>query len=303
MRTKCANRTIIAAVILSVLSVFGTARGQMTSNYDNSRVRFHNLMSDTIRITDMLTEVLANDPGTPGDRIAVIGKKFIGTPYVAHTLEVDSGKPEVVTVNIDELDCTTFVETVAAMAKTIGEGRSSWHDFVYNLENLRYRNGEMDGYSSRLHYIADWVVDNSYRGNVKDATPLFPKVNYATKSINFMTSNRDRYTSLADSAQYSRMKNIENGYRNHRYPYVKTIDLGDKATKASFRNGDIVALTSSLKNLDVTHLGIIVMKDGQPFLLHASSSLGKVVLTEVPLVEFMRRNRSLTGVRVIRLVQ
>lgn len=268
----------------------------------NERVRFHNLARDTTRITEILTQVLLNDPGTPGDRIETIGRLFLDTPYVAHTLEVDSGMPEVITVNIDELDCTTFVETVAAMALTVGESRSSWRDFVYNLEKLRYRGGEMDGYASRLHYIADWIIDNSYRGNVKDMAPLFPKVNYTTKTINFMSANRDRYVALADSTQYERILSIENGYRNHRYPYIKTMDLSNKAIKSAFRSGDMVALTSNLKNLDVTHMGIIVKIDGEPYLMHASSSLGKVVITSVPLDEFMRRNRNLTGLRVIRLL-
>lgn len=271
--------------------------------FTKDNVRFHNMANDTTRITEILTTVLANDPGTPDSRIETIGRLFLETPYVAHTLEVDSGQPEVLTVNIDQLDCTTFVETVAALAKTVGEGRSSWHDFVYNLENIRYRNGQMTDYSSRLHYIADWIVNNTYRGNMQDATHLFPKVNYAVKSINFMSANRKRYTALSDSTQYERIRSIEDGYRNHRYPYIKTIDLSDKATKAAFRAGDIVALTSNLKNLDVTHLGIIVIRDGQPYLMHASSSLGKVVITEVPLDEFMKRNRSLTGLRVFRLLE
>ena len=270
--------------------------------FSPDRIRFHDMASDTTRVNEILVSVLKEDPGTPGTRIETIGRMFIDTPYVAHTLEVDSGYPEILSVNISELDCTTFVETVAALAKTVGEGRSSWRDFIYNLENLRYRSGEMDGYSSRLHYIADWVVDNGYRGNIKDVTNTFPKVNYITKSINFMSSNRDKYRALSDSTQFERIKSIENGYRNHRFPYIKTLDLNDKSTKKSFRTGDIVALTTSLKNLDVTHMGIVILVNGEPYLLHASSSLGKVVITQVPLAEFMRRNRSLTGLRVLRLL-
>ena len=287
--------------ILSTLLIAMQANAQ-ANVMPGDRVRYHDFKNDTLRITEILTTVLQNDPGTPGARIETIGRLFLDTPYVAHTLEVDSGMPEIITVNIDELDCTTFVETVAAMAKTVGEGRSSWRDFVYNLENLRYRRGEMTDYGSRLHYIADWIVDNTYRGNVKDATPSFPKVNYTTKSLNFMSSNRDKYTALSDSTQYQRILNIENGYRNHRYPFIKTVDLNSKATKAAFQSGDMVALTSNLKNLDVTHLGIIVVKDGEPYLMHASSSLGKVTITTVPLAEFMQRNRNLTGVRVFRLL-
>lgn len=260
--------------------------------------RFHNEASDTTRINELLVDAAAQRLKTPEERVAYIAKKFIGTPYVAHTLEQE---PEMVTVNLDELDCTTFVETVMALAYTVGEGRTSWRDFVYNLERLRYRGGEADGYSSRLHYISDWAVDNIHRGNIEDATRLFPKINYIVRSIDFMTENRDKYPALADDETYAKMKNVEIGYRNHRFPYLKTLDLGDKFTKAAFHEGDVVALVTTMKNLDVTHMGIIVKIDGEPYLLHASSSNGKVEISGKPLVEFMKRNRSLAGVRVFRL--
>lgn len=295
MNLQFMNRITLFAVCLTI-AIFAAS-----AQYPSDRVRFHNIDQDTVRITEILTDVLRNDPGTPGKRVETIGRMFLETPYVAHTLETEPGQPEVITVNIDELDCTTFVETVLALARTVGEGRSSWRDFVYNLENIRYRGGRMNGYASRLHYIADWVIDNASRGNLKDVAGNFPKVNYITKSINFMSANRDRYPALADSVQYDLVLKVEDGYRNHRFPYVKTLDLSDRKTKAAFRTGDVVALTSTLRNLDVTHLGIVVMQGDEPYLMHASSSLGKVVVTTVPLAEFMRRNRSLTGVRVLRL--
>ena len=118
-----------------------------------------------------------------------------------------------------------------------------------------------------------------------------------------MTENRDKYQSLSDSLNYERMKGVELGYYSHQFPYIKTVDLKKKETKDAFQSGDVVALVTSMKNLDVTHLGIIIKKDGEPYLLHASSSNWKVEVSNVPFDEFMKRNRSLLGVRVIRLKQ
>ena len=263
-----------------------------------ANVRFHNEATDTIRINEILIETAAKNFKEPGERNAYIAKKFIDTPYVGGTLE---GSPELVTVNLDELDCTTFVDVVLAMSYTLGEGRTSWRDFVYNLERMRYRGGEVNGYASRLHYICDWFVDNIHRGNIEDATRLFPRPNYIVRTIDFMSSNRDKYPALADSTEFERIKNVEIGYKSHRFPYIKTTDLANKDTKAAFRDGDVVALVTSAKNLDVTHMGIIVKIEGEPYLLHASSSNGKVEITQRPLAEFMKRNRSLMGVRVLRL--
>ena len=67
----------------------------------------------------------------------------------------------------------------------------------------------------------------------------------------------DEFENCCDQNNYDRIRAIESGYRNHKFPYIKTIDLGSKATKAAFRNGDVVALVSTLKNLDVTHMGIV----------------------------------------------
>lgn len=259
-------------------------------------VRFHNEASDTTRITELLSSVV--DIKNGGERVAAIGRRFMGTPYVAHTLE---GETEQLTVNLDELDCTTFVETVMALAYTAGEGRTTWRDYVYNLQRLRYRGGTLDGYASRLHYICDWAIDNVHRGNFRDVTNNFPSYSYVVRTINFMSENRDKYPALSDSLQYERIKSIELGYNNHRFPYIKTGALNDKATRAAFRNGDVVALVSKLRNLDVTHMGIILVQDGVPYLLHASQSGGRVEVSQLPLAEYMKKNSGLMGIRVFRL--
>lgn len=281
---------LLAAIIISLCATVGRAAPTPT--------RFHNEESDTARINKILVETIASGFKTPGERTADIAMRFAGTPYVAHTLE---GTPEMLTVNLDELDCTTFVETVMALSYTAGEGRSTWRDFLYNLQRLRYRGGEVNGYASRLHYISDWVIDNIHRGNFKEVTANFPAVAYQVRTIDFMSANRSKYPALADDGEYERIRSVEIGYRNHRFPYIKTSDLAKKTTMAALRSGDIVALVTKMKNLDVTHMGIIIKQEGVPYLLHASSSNGKVELTSVPLADFMKKNPSLIGIRVFRL--
>lgn len=264
-------------------------------------VRFNSEASDTTRLTEMLREASARDFSSAGERVEFFARRFIGTQYVAHTLECDS--IEVLTVDLDRLDCTTFVETVMALAMTAGERRTSWRDYVYNLRCIRYRGGRTDGYASRLHYICDWAADNKHRGNFTDVTADFPKHSYVVRTIDFMTTNRNLYPALSDSMQYARMRSIEGGYRNHRFPYVKTADLSGKDTRRAFRSGDVVGLVSKMKNLDVTHMGIVVINsaDGLPHLLHASSAAGKVEISDLPLSDFMKKNHNTLGLRVFRL--
>ncbi len=281
---------LLAVIIICFCASAGLATPTLT--------RFHNEEADTARINKILVESIASGFKSAGERTADIAMRFVGTPYVAHTLE---GRPEVLTVNLDELDCTTFVETVMALSYTVGEGRSTWRDFLYNLQRLRYRRGEVNGYASRLHYISDWVIDNTHRGNFREVTANFPAVAYQVRTIDFMSANRSKYPALADDSEFERMRSVEIGYRNHRFPYIKNSDLAKKTTMAELRSGDIVALVTKMKNLDVTHMGIIIKQEGVPYLLHASSTNGKVELTSVPLADFMKRNPSLIGIRVFRL--
>lgn len=264
----------------------------------NAQVVFHNESDDTTRINNILIDVVGRHLSTPGDAVVAFAESFLGTPYVAGTLEGDT---EELRVNIDEVDCTTFADQMIALALTADENRSSWRDFVYNLQKIRYRDGKIDGYPSRLHYVADWAVDNVHRGILTDVTDRFPKCNYMVKTIDFMSANRDKYPALADSANFARMKRVEIGYRRYRFPYLKTGDISNSYVKDEFKNGDIVAFTSALPNLDVAHMGVIVIKDGEPHVIHASSSAGKVVMSELPIDKFLKKNRTFTGVRVFRL--
>jgi len=53
-----------------------------------------------------------------------------------------------------------------------------------------------------------------------------------------MSENKDKYPALADSAEFAAIKSVESNYRNHRYPYIKTLDLERKETISAFRNGE-----------------------------------------------------------------
>lgn len=282
--------------LLAILCLFQPA---MRGIVPVGLIKFHNETTDTTRITEMLIE--AENISDPNERIITLAKKFDGVPYVASTLENADGE-EQLTVNLDELDCTTFVDVVLSLAYTAGQHRTSWRDFTSNLERLRYRSGEMDGYPSRLHYFSDWVVDNTARGNIKEVTNRFPVYKDVVKSLNFITRNRDKYPALADSVTYERVKSFEIGYRNHRYPVVEARHLNSRDTRNALKDGDIVALATKTQGLDVTHLGFIVKDDKViPYLLHASSAQGKVVIDKEPLIERLRRDRSIQGIRVVRL--
>lgn len=278
---------------LFLLSIFNSS---FAINLD--KVRFHNQQNDTIEITSILIDTYNKNFKSPNECIGYIARHFLGLPYVAHTLEGDT---EILTINIDELDCTTFVETVIAMAYSVNEGRTSWYDYIQNLERVRYRDGKLNGYTSRLHYISDWIVNNSHRNNFSEVTDEFPGYSYKTKTLDFMTSHRKSYTSLANDSVFEQLKNIEIGYHNHRFPYIKTSTLQRKSVRNNLKDGDIIALTTNIEGLDVSHMGLIAIVDGEPHLMHASMKAMKVIIDPLPLHKYLDNSKSLTGIRVIRL--
>lgn len=286
MKLQFRNFTFLLLTLLSAPGI---------NAINHATVKFNNEASDTTFITSILIEASQQNLTNSAERIDFLTKKFIGKPYKAGTLESEK---EEVTVNMDEFDCTTFVESIIAMAITLDEHRTSWRDLVFNLEKIRYRNGECNGYASRLHYVSDWIVDNTYRGNMEEVTErIIVRSDSKIKTIDYMTANREKYPALKDDATFEKMKSVEIGFRSHRIPYIKGMNLGS----ARLQSGDIIAITTNLKNLDVSHMGILTIINGTPHMIHASSKAGKIIIDPLPLAEWLKRSRTNTGIRVIRL--
>lgn len=288
----------MVAAGLSGISKGGALGNATAQGAGIERMRFH-CENDTTRINSLLQEGIQSGLSDPNELVCFYAHKLEGTPYVAHTLE---GESEMLTINIDELDCTTFIETLYALTRTTLNGRYSWRDYAHHLEDLRYRRGEMGDYSSRLHYISDWIIDNSNRGNLIDVTSDIKCVRYKIKNINYMSTHRDSYPSLANDTIYEKIKNFEIGYRNHRFPYIKKESLNSKDVKAVVKRGDFVGLVTRIDGLDISHLGIVELDaEGNIVLLDASSIGKKVMLEDIDLKKQLSRNPKNEGVRFFRL--
>ena len=264
------------------------------------QMRFH-CSEDTIKIDALLAEGINSGLSDANELVCFYAHKLEGTPYVAHTLEGDT---EMLTINIDQLDCTTFVETLYALAKTTMNGRYSWRDYANHLEDLRYRHGDMGDYSTRLHYMSDWIIDNSSRGNIEDITDEISCVRYKVKTIDYMSTHRDSYPSLKDDAIFEKVKNVEVGYRRHRFPYIKKESLNSDAVKKVVKRGDFVGLVTRMEGLDLSHLGIVEKDErGNLVLLDASSIGEKVMLEKVDMKTMLMKRKSNEGVRFFRIKQ
>ena len=271
---------------------------QVAQAATTAQMRFH-CDSDTTVINQLLMKGYESNITDANALVEFYARQLLGTPYVAHTLE---GDEEMLTINIHELDCLTFIETLYALTRATLQQRYSWRDFAANIENVRYRGGKMGDYSSRIHYMSEWIIDNHMRGNLQEITPDLPHADYMIKNIDYMTKHPDQYRQLKnDSAMVDKIRRYE--LRNHRYPYLKRSWLNDKGVKAALRSGDFISLVTKMDGLDVSHNGIIIVDEkGDPYLLDASMSGGKVMLEAKPLFKYLERSKSNIGIRVYRMM-
>ena len=218
------------------------------------------------------------------------------TPYVAKTLEI--GDTETLVVNLQGLDCTTFVENVLAFSMLLKQQEDSFDAFVKNLEVIRYKDGDLDGYASRLHYFSEWIANNAEKGLLKDITGEIGGAEI-TKNIDFMSTHRDLYPFLADDANFEKIKASENYLNSQEICVLAQDKIAEN--EHLIQSGDIIALATSINGLDVTHTGIATReKDGRIHLLHASTGSMEVEVSKKPLAEYLKGIKSNTGIMVAR---
>ena len=215
-----------------------------------------------------------------GEVVARVGSWFVGTPYTPSTLEADG--PEHLVVNLREFDCVTYVESMLALARVIRARQSDFADYRAALRAIRYRDGKLDAYPSRLHYFSEWISNNDRKGIVEDRTRVLGGV-VDGEPIDFMTQHRKSYRQLADDAVFGAVREREtqlNQQPRYMIPEDRIEQVADR-----IRNGDVIAATSSVKGLDVAHTGLAFWKGGKLHMMHAPLIGDSVEISENPLSE------------------
>lgn len=221
---------------------------------------------------------------------------FLNAPYVAGTL--DKNDTERLVINLRKFDCVTFVETVIALANTTVSDDLSFDNFASQLKLIRYRNGVVDGYESRLHYTSDWVYDNVEKKILSETGRRLGGVS-ETKTIDFMTSHRTAYRALkTDDGMLEKIGTIEDRINARGgFHYLPKEKIG--LSKANIPHMAMIAFTSSIKGLDTTHTGFAYKKNGKLTFIHASSAKNKVVIDEKTLSDYCMAQKSCTGIMVM----
>jgi choline kinase len=106
---------------------------------------------------------------------------------------------------------------------------------------------------------------------------------------------------LGNPDYVERLKLDEAEIATRTYFYIPKEEISQKENQ--IKSGDLIAITTSMKNLDIVHVGFAIEKNGRIHLLHAGTKNMKVEVSEVPLNDYLKANKSQSGIMVGRLVE
>ena len=238
-----------------------------------------------------------------GEAIVAVGRSFLGTAYVPGTLEAEG--PERVIVNFRGLDCVTYVETVWALTRLVRQ-QPQLHlsnpvdaEQLYEqfLAEIRYRDGVVS-YPTRLHYFSDWIRHGDDRGLLADLTEELGGVP-DPEPIDFMSTHPESYRQLRDETFLAQVEEREAYLSTSGRHYIPEGSIAAVAPR--IRDGDVIAATSTVRGLDVAHVGIAVWVEGELHLMHAPLVGSEVQISEVPLARRIAAIDGQDGIMVARL--
>ena len=254
--------------------------------------------SDSVKVVRLLGQAAHLSKGT--NPMMWFARKLCGLPYVAKTLEKNA--EERLVVNLRQMDCTTYVETVLALTRCARQHKTGFADFCTNLRLIRYRGGKVD-YPDRLHYFTYWIQDNVRMGIVCDIQgPMPPFTAVQTVRANYMTTHTEAYPMLLKHPEWvAEVRRMEDSISGRRYRYIPKTQLADsKLLRQTIHDGDIIVILTSKKGLDTSHIGIAAWHADGLHMLNASSVHHKVVEEPMLLSTYMARHPSQTGIRIVR---
>ncbi|HEY4611474.1 MAG TPA: N-acetylmuramoyl-L-alanine amidase-like domain-containing protein, partial [Bacteroidota bacterium] len=233
-----------------------------------------------------------------GQVIVEIGKSFIGTDYLANAIE-QPGEERLV-VNMRGLDCVSFCENAVVLARCIKKNATTFDDYKKELQFLRYRGGVIDQYPSRLHYFTDYIHDGVKKGVWSDVTKKIG-TSYR-KKINFMSTHPNAYRQLKENPEFvATIQRQEEEISKREMYYIQKGSV--QAREQEIHGGDILAITTDIEGLDVSHTGIAIWQNGRLHMMHAPDVGYTVTVTELPLAEYLAQHKRQTGIIVARALE
>jgi hypothetical protein len=183
-------------------------------------------------------------------RIDFLSGQFLSVPYKAATLIGDQQTQEELVIDLAGVDCFTFIDYVEALRRS-----GSFAEFKENLRKVRYQKGMVD-YRHRNHFFSDWVACNA--GFIVDVTAQVGagKAKQSGKMLN--------------AAEGGKLLLPGIDQRKREIAWIPS-ELVDDTVLSRLKTGDYLGIYTEQKDLDITHVGIVIKKGAAILFRHASS--------------------------------
>ncbi len=242
-------------------------------------------------VEDILNEIKGNKEHS----LLVPALHLLNTPYVASTLEINDD--EQLIVNLRELDCMTFVDNCIALQLTAQSDSADFNRFRKNLQTIRYRKGIINGYPSRLHYTSDWIDDNVKKGLLENKTQTYGGI-ICPLYVDFMSTHPESYPHLSKHPEeVEMMREVEKAINQRTHYYIPKEKISEN--ERLIQTGDIICFVTSVKGLDISHLGIAYRQGEKLTFIHASSTAKKVIINQESLNDYCQKIKSNKGLMIV----
>jgi len=216
-----------------------------------------------------------------GERMVKFAQELHHRPYTSFTLEIHD-HVESPSVNLDGVDCWTFFEQCLGLARMIAKDKVAYteQDLLDQIEFTRYRAGYCSGdYLDRIHYLAEWFIENDARGVAEDITQdlgyakkiegrKIQEMTILWKSYRYLKNNPDLRPLMTKSEAEVAALPV------YYIPKDKVARIEDQ-----LEDGDVFGIATNQNGGFCSHVGLGVRTDdGVMRIMHASSKYKKVII-------------------------
>ncbi|PID58227.1 hypothetical protein CSB45_03935 [candidate division KSB3 bacterium] len=186
-----------------------------------------------------------------GQRIEFLSSLFLGHAYKRSTLIGSRERAEVLVVNLEAVDCLTYLDYVEAMRRS-----ASFKEFLAQVAHVRYHGGNVR-FEDRNHFFTDWKEFQG--GYIEEVTERIGGAD--TKTVVKRLNDRGNGQVYIPGLPFV----------TRHISYIPSRVL-DEIVVNRLRSGDYLGIYSPKKGLDVFHTGIVIKTDEGIYLRHASAS-------------------------------
>ncbi|WP_301817252.1 DUF1460 domain-containing protein [Burkholderia orbicola] len=214
----------------------------------------------------------SDDTGQMIDRMS---RALLGTPYRADTLIGSSTSPEQLVIDLQGVDCFTYLDYVEALRKSATKAA-----FIRNLIDTRYVDGEVS-FLKRKHFFTDWAYKP--RRNADDVTA---RVSVRAETVKKALNRR------SDGGTY--VPGVPVTERSVTFIPAAFVD---NYVVSQLKTGDFIGIYARADGLDVTHVGIFVRTERGPMLRNASSLEKNRRVVDSPFLEYVSKTPGIVVLR------